>query len=276
MDKKQAILKIYQELQQETARKTAMIELKNQKTSLTDSKLGGVPYLPKDKEFPVNSEGQQLILLAQINFEDLEDMEDFPSKGLLQFFILGDDILGLDLHKLTVQDNFRIVYYEEIDYTVKEEDLVEKYDPYIEDEDWLPFNAKYKMIFEVGMQGMSMGDFRYDELFTEKYNEVFEDELIEGFWDVQEYDDDFFDELTEEDSGFGCKIGGYPGFTQEDPRSYEYEEHDVLLLQIDSIDDDDEDVHIMWGDSGVCNFFITQEDLKNKDFSNVIYNWDCY
>lgn len=276
MDKKQAILKIYQELQQETARKTAMIELKNQKPSLTDSKLGGVPYLPKDKEFPINSEGQQLTLLAQINFEDLEDMEDFPSKGLLQFFILGDDIFGLDLHKLTVQDNFRIVYYEHIDCTVKEEDLVEKYNPYIEDEDWLPFNGEYKMIFEVGMQGMSMGDFRYDELFTEKYNEVFEDEPIEGFWDVQEYDDDFFDELTEDDPGYGCKIGGYPEFTQEDPRSYEYEEHDVLLLQIDSIDDDDEDVHIMWGDSGVCNFFITKEDLKNKDFSNVIYNWDCY
>lgn len=276
MDKKQAILNIYQELQQETARKTTMIELKNQKPSLIDSKIGGVPYLPKDGELPANSKGQQLTLLAQINFEDLEDMEDFPSKGLLQFFTLADDISGCEFGRALEQDNFRMVYYEDIDYTIKEDDVVEKYNPYIEDEDWRPFYGEYKMTFEVGMQGISMEDFRFDQLFVNKYNEVFKDEPIEGFWDIQEYDDDFFDELTEEDTGFGCKIGGYPGFTQYDPREDSYEEHDILLLQIDSIDDDDEDVHIMWGDSGVCNFFITKEDLKNKDFSKVIYTWDCY
>ncbi|MFR5020261.1 DUF1963 domain-containing protein [Faecalibacillus intestinalis] len=30
------------------------------------------------------------------------------------------------------------------------------------------------------------------------------------------------------------------------------------------------------GDSGVGNFFISKEDLKNKDFSHVRYYWDCY
>ena len=32
---------------------------------------------------------------------------------------------------------------------------------------------------------------------------------------------------------------------------------------------------VMWGDSGVGNFFINAEDLKRLDFSNVVYNWDC-
>ena len=32
----------------------------------------------------------------------------------------------------------------------------------------------------------------------------------------------------------------------------------------------------MWGDCGVGNFFINAEDLKRLDFSNVLYNWDCY
>jgi len=31
----------------------------------------------------------------------------------------------------------------------------------------------------------------------------------------------------------------------------------------------------MWGDCGVGNFFINIEDLKNLDFSDVLYNWDC-
>ncbi|SUC47704.1 Domain of uncharacterised function (DUF1963) [Providencia stuartii] len=70
----------------------------------------------------------------------------------------------------------------------------------------------------------------------------------------------------------GHRIGGYPFFTQTDPREYRKEIQDyVLLLQIDS----DYETGILWGDIGVGNFFIHPEDLKNKDFSKVVYNWDC-
>ncbi|RHO34391.1 DUF1963 domain-containing protein [Coprobacillus sp. AM17-34] len=30
------------------------------------------------------------------------------------------------------------------------------------------------------------------------------------------------------------------------------------------------------GRFSVGNFFISKEDLKNKDFSHVRYYWDCY
>ena len=33
---------------------------------------------------------------------------------------------------------------------------------------------------------------------------------------------------------------------------------------------------IMWGDMGVANFFIEPNALKNLDFTNVLFNWDCY
>ena len=42
-----------------------------------------------------------------------------------------------------------------------------------------------------------------------------------------------------------------------------------LLFQLDSDDG------VMWGDCGVGNFFITDADLKRRDFSRVLYNWDC-
>ena len=48
-----------------------------------------------------------------------------------------------------------------------------------------------------------------------------------------------------------------------------------LFIQLDSLYDSKEDI-LMWGDSGVANFFITDEDLKNRNFEDVIYNWDCY
>ena len=45
---------------------------------------------------------------------------------------------------------------------------------------------------------------------------------------------------------------------------------EILLFQLNSVKD------IMWGDAGVANFFIDREALKNRDFSHVMYNWDCY
>lgn len=51
--------------------------------------------------------------------------------------------------------------------------------------------------------------------------------------------------------------------------SDEYNKYNTLLLQIDTDDD------IMWGDSGIANFFINKEDLENKNFKNILYNWDC-
>ena len=96
MNKKEAILKVYNCIKKETAKKAISIELKKQKTQLIDSKVGGTPYLPVGAEIPVDDEGKQLTLLAQINCEELVGMEDYPQKGLLQFFILMDDCYGLD------------------------------------------------------------------------------------------------------------------------------------------------------------------------------------
>lgn len=66
----------------------------------------------------------------------------------------------------------------------------------------------------------------------------------------------------------GHRIGGYPYFTQQDIREGA-SDHTILLLQIDTDDG------IIWGDSGVANFFITPEDLQKHNFSNVIFTWDC-
>jgi len=83
-------------------------------------------------------------------------------------------------------------------------------------------------------------------------------------------EDELREELYDNFQSTGHKIGGYAYFTQEDPRLYKDQFKDyILLLQIDSIDE------IMWGDCGVANFFIHPDDLARKDFSKVMYNWDC-
>ena len=82
------------------------------------------------------------------------------------------------------------------------------------------------------------------------------------------------DELMDNSEGFtgtGHKIGGYAFFTQTDPRIDEpkFEEY-ILLFQLDSIGE------INWGDAGVGHLFIHPDDLAKKDFSKVVYHFDCY
>lgn len=66
---------------------------------------------------------------------------------------------------------------------------------------------------------------------------------------------------------------GYPYFTQSDPREGE---GDVLLFQLDSQDIDGEYGNVMWGNSGVGQFFIACEDLAARRFDKAWLNWDCY
>lgn len=65
----------------------------------------------------------------------------------------------------------------------------------------------------------------------------------------------------------GHRLGGYCAFTQEDPRSPD--DPMFSLLQLDS------DAHIFWGDTGLGHWFIREADLRARDFSRVVYYWDC-
>ena len=68
----------------------------------------------------------------------------------------------------------------------------------------------------------------------------------------------------------GHKLGGYPSFTQADPRG-EDDDDLVLLFQLDTV----REMGVLWGDAGIANFFIRRADLLAQDFSRVAYHWDC-
>lgn len=89
-------------------------------------------------------------------------------------------------------------------------------------------------------------------------------------------DDEAYDNMVEELGNENHWLLGYPYFTQSDPREYEekYRYYDTLLFQMDSDYGEEED-DILWGDAGVANFFMNREDLKNRNFDKVLYNWDC-
>ena len=279
------IKKVVLDILEKNKKPMIKISLLDDKPNLFQSKFGGVPYLPKDVEAPKNKENEQLTLLAQINIEELPKSNIYPmEKGILQFWILNDDVLGLD-YDTHLGDGFKVVYYKEIDKSVTEEEILEKYKPYKDEDSYFPIENEFSLSFKLTDGYCTASDDRFSKLFVkeiekfekekgEEYKEIFEKyrknnlgyNICYDFYEIFEEDKNLNDKLF----GAGHKIGGYPDYTQNDIRNEEYE---ILLLQIDS--EETEKNEIIWGDCGIANFFIREKDLKELNFDEVIYNWDC-
>jgi len=264
--------------------------------AITSSKFGGIPYLPKDYVYPATVKGEPLKLLAQLNFAELPKLDNFPASGILQFFVLPDDSIGLqEWPNLTVkQDTYRVVYHKE----VLPEDAQMKDFPEIElansEDGWFPFEGEYLVKGNIANCTMTFSTHEFNEAFASfcKKNNI-ESHFEPCFADFQKMQKN----MTKSEfnkwermrrnvqnmvwSAFGDdeshRISGYPFFTQGDPRAYgKQKKYDTLLFQMASEYNNEKPNHeIMWGDAGVANFFISLEDLKNLNFQNVIYTWDC-
>jgi uncharacterized protein YwqG len=232
----------------------------------TTSKLGGSAYWPKHKAEPVDQDGQPLLLLMQLRLDQVPELPDFPRTGLLQIFIQQTEFYGanfgknLDINSLAEQRYFKMVHWVVLDDEFKV--LPARRSERLPHQSAQP----YQMQFTKQSEHISIGDFRIDEIFDGR---SYIDSLEEYAHQHGVSEDSLTDLLGDALDGSGHKLGGYPYFTQEDPRSAEGME---LLLQLDS----DDSVNMMWGDVGVANFFIAPEDLKRGDFSRVAYSWDCH
>jgi uncharacterized protein YwqG len=227
------------------------------------SKVGGMAYWPEGEKYPVGENGKPLFLLAQIRFDEMPAMAGYPRKGILQFFIADTDYYGANfegnfsMSELQKQTNFRVHYWPTLDKPGQKVDAGNS--------DSLPHNPQKprRMKFELQKEVISSVDFRFDKIFGMAHYESIA--LYAGTNGIDE--DNLTDAVWERFDGGGHKIGGYPYFTQSDPRDNSEME---LLFQLDSDDD------MMWGDVGVANFFIRPDDLKQLNFTRVAYNWDCH
>ena len=262
---------LIEELKRRTAVHAVKINAKSAKNlPLGASKFGGVPYWNPVEPYPTDEEGNKLALLAQIDLANVPHLPDFPNTGLLQFFIAPGDGYGMGSPK-----GHRVIWHEIVDASVTEEAIIaldipttrslenKKKRKYL----YLPLFKEYELCFEL-TETFDAGTFEFDKTLEASASALGLE--IPNDWHISEYiDTDTYEELLV-DVNNGHWIGGYPCFTQEDPRQIDgYAAYTTLLLQIDSEDD------IMWGDAGVGNFFIRPEDLRKRDFSKVFYTWDC-
>ncbi|MBQ8257949.1 MAG: DUF1963 domain-containing protein [Clostridia bacterium] len=231
------------------------------------TRLGGAPV---DEVVPLDSEGNPMHLLAAIWCSEVRGVPDFPERGVLRFYISGNDYYGLDLDEPNLQNDFRVLYDEDED----------KFDGSLRDDPNIPAHFPIMRALPVRLSPAMGSILSTDYRFEEAVDAALKKAGLEN--GVDDISDEEFDLIHEENSYGGHRIGGYPCFTQDDPRDVgdSLHKYDTLLLQIVSHSMPDENGKeedlIMFGDDGGCQFFIPREKLRNRDFSDVMYNWDCY
>ena len=221
------------------------------------SQLGGRPWWPKGQEFPRGPDGAPLYLLIQINCAELPPLEPFPQTGLLQLFIAPDDLFGANLDDPKAPTGFRCVYHEDLGRPVDTTSAPRK----LAAGSSLPLETPLKpkaLTFQLDQMVADLTDYRFEQLLPAI---VGDEGLMEAYAEW----------TSDEAAVSAIRLGGYPTFTQGDPR--EQAEHagigETMLLTIDTT------TGIMWGDAGVAQFFMHDADLRRRDFSRVVYNWDC-
>ena len=240
---------------------------------LLDSKVGGLPYWDPALPYPVDSQGNQMTLLAQLNFAQLGTEAPLPAQGLLQFFIGQDDVFGIDFDQPDSQKDFRVVYHPEPDPALTLEQIRALDLPtHVEADCCTPVFQEAVFTAEKTVGYMGPEDGRFDALFREVVRAVIGEDI--GEQNAYQYLGDADCRcLNDQLNNTGHRLLGYPFFTQYDPREPD-SPYDTLLFQLDSDMIDRKDL-VLWGDCGVGNFFINREDLLRRDFSRILYNWDC-
>lgn len=271
------------QIQAENQRPTCHLKFNQEPFSITDSHLGGIPYLPRDSKYPKGKNGQPLWLCAQINFAQMPHIDGFPTSGILQFFLSDsnfDPYFGLSNATKPIQDQWRVCYYTEIDESITEEECKAKM-PISWDEantnnmgqpvalDRIP-NIPMKINFlPIKQEKINCEDYRFKNLFVNALAEYYPTEDIDSLlceitYGNSKESEDIYSQVV---IG-GCKVGGYPLYPYDgDFRENKYSEWDTLLFQLD--DDDTQNLDM----EGTLNFVIRSEDLKKRDFSQVLAHY---
>ena len=242
--------------------------------SITDSKIGGLPYWPTGKDFPVDEQGQKMLLLMQINCEEAGLQSPLPQRGMLQWFIsTNPDCMYGCQGNYDQGSGFRVIYHEIIEECAPVQDV-----PTHDNIDDMLTPVKREVAIDVVPEQTAMGvnDGRFNALFFDIVKEITGVEHTDKMW--YEYLDN--DDCLYFEKHLGMKrprhqMLGYPVFSQDDAR-INVEQHDTLLFQLDSqFSSIDRKALVMWGDMGSGFVFINHDDLATLDIIRAYYCWDC-
>ncbi|MBO5981515.1 MAG: DUF1963 domain-containing protein, partial [Clostridia bacterium] len=222
----------------------------------TNSRFGG----PALGTAPLDSKGNEMKFLCGIDCREVHGLADFPESGWLLFYIADNELYGADFENPTLQKDFRVIYHTET--TLAEGDTPELSEAF-------PVQKRYNIAFTPDICPMNYCDYRFEDTL----NKHLAKSDMPAFNELEE---DYQEDITKRFITVGHSLYGTPVFAQYDPReNEEYQKYDTLLLQVFTHRTQNE-TKIQIGDEGAIQFFIPRENLKKKDFSDILYWWDCY
>lgn len=312
LEKIQLCQEIVNQIQEQSKRPACYLEFSKEPFGIADSHLGGVPYVPRNGEIPTDEKGSQLWLCAQINFAQMPHLDGFPDRGIFQLFASDFDAdggFGFYAGECEEQSGWKAVYYEEVDSSVTEAECAAKMAVPWEEaskknmprpahkfdlkdieegraELWRIPAHPLKISFRPVVQDViGDNDFRFDDLFAAELERRLPGADPEEFmpYELRDETDEERETLRrvrdQIESG-GCKLGGYAYFEQYDIREDNEERAawDILLFQLrDDFTDfpagEFPEMDLYLGGFGALNILIRPEDLKNRDFSQVLGYW---
>ncbi|ELP89905.1 hypothetical protein EIN_473030 [Entamoeba invadens IP1] len=236
----------------------------DKKLTPINSCVGGVPYFPKGMEYPM-ADGQPLILLCQINYSEMPKLANFPTEGLLQFFIGTGNYYGTEHSKLIYHKTVSLELNQSVPQSIT--DVLKN--ALKED---LPFKGAFRLTGKIG-ETFALPEDR-DTLFEKlamKYSV--------NSWDIEDDVCKATDSLTTIKSQYG----GCPNFIDENVYEDDRNTKEVLLLQLASEEykrDEPRYYKNEWSKVNYCQygsgfFFINGEKLKKLEFDDVTYTYDC-
>ena len=268
-------LRIAEEINRRTATEHYRLVLNEERApAITGSKMGGKPYWPANKDFPVDEQGKKMLMLMQVNCEESGLKAPLPDHGILQWFIsVNPDRMYGCMGNYNDGDGFAIVYHETIEECATPADA-----PTHETVDGMFTPVKREVAIDVVVEETNMGvnDGNFNRHFFDIVKEITGTDHEGKMW--YEYLDN--DDCLYFEQNLGMKrprhqMLGYPVYSQEEARR-EIERHDTLLFQLDSqFSTIDRSELVMWGDMGSGFVFINRNDLAALDFSRTYYCWDC-
>lgn len=312
MEKIRLCQEIVDRIQQESKRPACYLEFSKEPFGIADSHLGGVPYVPRDGEIPTDEKGSQLWLCAQINFAQMPHLDGFPDRGIFQLFASDFDAdggFGFYAGECEEQSGWKAVYYEEVDSSVTEAECAAKMAvPWEEASkknmprpahkfDWKDIEEGRAELWRIPAHPLKISfrpvvqdvigdnDFRFDDLFAAELERRLPGADPEEFMPYELRDEtdeerETLRRIRDQIESGGCKLGGYAYFEQYDIREDDEERAawDILLFQLrDDFTDfpagEFPEMDLYLGGFGALNILIRPEDLKNRDFSQVLGYW---
>lgn len=223
------------------------------------SKYLGYPFIPLTMEYPKDHNGNVFIPTIQINFAEVPKSDLFPEKGILQVFLSQE-------FNFKQEDCFLQYIAEEqlelpclTDFSFLKDEFYSKN----------PFKSICQLNFEKSVSWASATDSQY-RFQCDEFDGVSVEQYM---WDLMDEDEDAYEEFYDffDGESRGSRLGGYGYFLHGDIRNIKnHIKNDILLLQIDGSDESiyngEQDVYL--------HLFISEKDLKNRDFSRVYIDWE--